>query len=91
MQYNHNIQQNMHVLLLLSLLLFFPFLLFLGFLAASSCMGDGFRARVSGMTFNPRHASFGRNYTRGFGSGAGSAGWEQIEMEDMIGEDSDED
>ncbi|CAN9307038.1 unnamed protein product [Alternaria alternata] len=43
----------------------------------------------AGVTFNPRNASFGRNYTRGFGSGAGSAGWEQIEMEDMLGEDSD--
>ncbi|KAI8942668.1 hypothetical protein NX059_000718 [Plenodomus lindquistii] len=81
----------MHVLLLLSLLFFIPLLLFLAFLAASSCMGDGFRARVAGMTFNPRHASFGRNYTRGFGSGASSAGWEQIEMEDMLGEDSEDD
>lgn len=81
----------MNILVLLSLLLFIPLLLFLAFLAASSCMGDRFRARVSGMTFNPRHASFGRNYTRGFGSGASSAGWEQIEMEDMLGEDSEDD
>jgi hypothetical protein len=68
----------MNVLVLLSLLLFIPFLMFLVF-----------RARFAGVTFNPRNASFGRNYTRGFGSGAGSAGWEQIEMEDMLGEDSD--
>lgn len=80
----------MHVLLLLSLLLLVPFLFFLAFLAASSCMGDGFRARFAGMTFNPRQASFGRNYTRGFGSGASSAGWEQIEMEDMLGDDSED-
>ncbi|CBX93941.1 predicted protein [Plenodomus lingam JN3] len=53
-------------------------------------MGDGFRARFAGMTFNPRQASFGRNYTRGFGSGASSAGWEQIEMEDMLGDDSED-
>ena len=79
----------MNVLVLLSLLLFVPFLFCLAFLAASSCMGEGFRARIAGVTFNPRNASFGRNYTRGFGSGAGSAGWEQIEMEDMLGEDSD--
>ncbi|EUC34623.1 hypothetical protein COCVIDRAFT_98788 [Bipolaris victoriae FI3] len=52
-------------------------------------MGEGFRARFAGVTFNPRNASFGRNYTRGFGSGAGSGGWEQIEMEDMLGDDSD--
>lgn len=81
----------MNVLVLLSLLFFIPFLFFLAFLAASSCMGDGFRARVSGITINPRHASFGRTYTRGMGSGAGSGGWEQIEMEDMLGNDSEED
>jgi hypothetical protein len=79
----------MNLLILLTLLLFIPFLLFLAFLAASSCMGDNFRARMSGTTFNPRTATFGRNYARGFGSGAGSAGWEQIEMEDMMGEDTD--
>ena len=80
----------MHVLVLLSFLLFVPFLFFLAFLALSSCMGDRFRARVSGITLNPRHASFGRNYMRGMGSGAAGAGWEQIEMEDMLGEDSED-
>lgn len=79
----------MNVLLLLSLLLFFPFLLFLGFLAISSCMGDRFRARVSGISFNPRITTFGRNYGRGLGSGSGAGGWEQIEMEDMLGPDTD--
>ena len=78
----------MNVLVLLSLLFFIPLLFWLVFLALSSCMGDQFRARVAGIpvTFNPRHASFGRQYTRGFGSGAGSAGWEQIEMEDLMDE-----
>lgn len=80
----------MNVLVLLSLLLFVPFLLFLVFLALSSCMGDRFRARVSGITFNPRHTSFGRSYARGLGSGAGQGGWEQIEMEDMLGEDEED-
>jgi hypothetical protein len=82
----------MNVLILLGLLFFLPLLLWLVFLALSSCMGDRFRARVAGIpvTFNPRHATFGRQYTRGFGSGAGSAGWEQIEMEDMLGEDSED-
>lgn len=79
----------MNVLVLLSLLFFIPLLFFVAFLAASSCMGEGFRARFAGVTFNPRNASFGRNYTRGFGSGAGSGGWEQIEMEDMLRDDSD--
>ena len=81
----------MNVLILLGLLFFFPFLAFLGFLALSSCLGDRFRARISGINFNPRHTSFGRSYARGLGSGAGSAGWEQIEMEDVLGEDDEED
>jgi hypothetical protein len=81
----------MHVLALLSLLLFIPFTFFLVFLALSSCMGDGFRARISGMSINPRHGSYGRGYARGLGSGAGSSGWEQIEMEDMMGDDSEDD
>jgi hypothetical protein len=82
----------MNVLVLLSLLFFIPLLFWVVFLALSSCMGDQFRARVAGIpvTFNPRHATFGRQYTRGLGSGAGNGGWEQIEMEDMLGEDSEE-
>lgn len=81
----------MNIFVIISSLFFISLLFFAAFLAASSCMGDGFRARIAGVTFNPRNASFGRNYRRGFGSGAGSAGWEQIEMEDMLGEDSDSD
>lgn len=80
----------MNVLVLLTLLLFIPFLFFLVFLALSSCLGDNFRARVAGITFNPRHASFGRSYGRGLGGGGGTGGWEQIEMEDMLGEDSED-
>ncbi|KAF2873446.1 hypothetical protein BDV95DRAFT_489508 [Massariosphaeria phaeospora] len=81
----------MNVLLLLSLVLFFPLCLFVAFLAVSSCLGDSFRARVSGISFNPRHAVYGRNYARGLGSGAATGGWEQIEMEDMLGKDSEDD
>ncbi|KAF2738978.1 hypothetical protein EJ04DRAFT_422462, partial [Polyplosphaeria fusca] len=69
----------MNVILLLTLLFFIPFLCFLVFLALSSCLGDRFRAR---------HTSFGRSYARGLGSGAGQAGWEQIEMEDMLSDHS---
>lgn len=79
----------MNIFLLLFLLLGIPFLFFLVFLALSSCLGDNFRARVGGFTLNPRH-SFGRGYGRGLGGGVGG-GWEQIEMEDMLGEDSDSD
>lgn len=82
----------MNVLILLTLIFFVPLLLWIVFLALSSCMGDQFRASISGIpvTFNPRNARFGRNYGRSFGSGAGSTGWEQIEMEDMLGEDSED-
>ena len=72
----------MNIILLLILLFFIPFLFFLAYLALSSCLGDGFRARISGATFNPRHASFGRSYARGLNSSMG--GWEQIEMQDML-------
>lgn len=83
----------MNVLILLIFLFLVPFLFFLVFLALSSCLGDRFRARIANISFNPRHGSYGRSYTRGLGSGAGSAGWEQIEMEDMMSEHmlSDED
>ena len=73
----------MNVLVLLSLLFFVPFLFFLAYLALSSCMGDGMRARVGGMTFS-------RSYARGLGGGAANGGWEQIEMQDMLGEDSED-
>ena len=81
----------MNVFLVISTLCVIALLFLSAFLVASLCVGDGFRARIAGVTFNLRNASFGRNYRRGFGSGAGSAGWEQIEMEDMLGEDSDSD
>jgi hypothetical protein len=53
-------------------------------------MGDRFRARVAGISFNPSIRTFGRNYGRGLGSGSGAGGWEQIEMEDMMGSDSED-
>jgi hypothetical protein len=88
---SHTTPAKMNVLILLVLIFLVPFIFWLVFLAMSSCMGDSFRASIAGIpvTFNPRHSTFGRQYTRAFGSGAGSAGWEQIEMEDMMGEDSD--
>lgn len=74
----------MGALVVLSLLFFLPLVLFVVFLALSSCLGDNFRARVSGITSSARHASFGPSYARNLGSGAGQAGWEQIEMEEML-------
>jgi len=46
---------------------------------------------MSGTTVNPRHGSYGRTYARHVATGAGQAGWEQIEMQDMMDRDSDED
>ena len=80
----------MNIWLLLTLLFFIPLLLFTVFLALSSCLGDGFRATISNISVNPRHGSYGRRYARSLGSGAGQGGWEQIEMEDMLGDDTDE-
>ena len=59
--------------------------------ALSSCLGDSIRARISGITVNPRHGSYGRTYGRNASSGVGQGGWEQIEMEDMMSRDFDED
>ncbi|KAF2272975.1 uncharacterized protein EI97DRAFT_384436 [Westerdykella ornata] len=52
-------------------------------------MGDRFRARISGITINPRYASFGRSYAQGIGPGIG--GWEQIELQDIMRNASEED
>jgi len=57
-------------------------------------MGDGIRAHFGGVTMNPRHGSYGRNYARNVYSGAGQGGWESIEMEDMMhreGHDDEDD
>ncbi|KAF9739403.1 hypothetical protein PMIN06_008250 [Paraphaeosphaeria minitans] len=80
----------MNVFLLLFLLLGVPFLFFLAFLALSSCLGNDFRARVAGITFNPRHASYNSAYARNLQGGAGSGGWEGIEMDELLREDSDD-
>ncbi|CZR63177.1 uncharacterized protein PAC_13074 [Phialocephala subalpina] len=70
---------------LLALLITVPLVLFIAWLAVSSCLGDNFRARVSGMSINPRHALFDRNYLRTVTSN-GHGTWNQIEMDDMLGE-----
>ncbi|OAP62939.1 hypothetical protein AYL99_02166 [Fonsecaea erecta] len=78
----------MGVLVLLSLLFFVPFLFFLGhvqtaFLALSSCLGERFRARVSGFTVNPRHGSYDRTYFRTM-TNPGPSSSEHIELETML-------
>ncbi|CAG8954771.1 hypothetical protein HYFRA_00004696 [Hymenoscyphus fraxineus] len=67
-------------LLLLALMISVPMILFIGWLLLSSCLGDNTRARLR----------FDRNYMRTITS-SGQGTWNQIEMEDMLGdEDGDE-
>ena len=55
------------------------------FLALSSCLGERFRARVSGFSINPRHGSYDHTYFRTIPN-AGPASSEHIEMETMLNE-----
>ena len=87
---NSTLLYTMNVIVLLVLLLGVPFIFFLVFLALSSCLGNDFRARVAGITFNPRHASFGNSYGRGLQGGAGTGGWEGIEMDELLRDDSED-
>ncbi|OJD40683.1 glutamine amidotransferase type 1 [Diplodia corticola] len=81
----------MGIWIILGLIFFLPLVMFIAWMALSSCLGDSLRATIAGASMNPRQASFGRSYARGLGSGTGQAGWEQIEMEEMLDhvEDSD--
>ncbi|KAK8162104.1 hypothetical protein IWX90DRAFT_488591 [Phyllosticta citrichinensis] len=84
----------MGILIILALVLFFPLLALFAWLVFSSLIGESVRASFAGISINPRNLSFGRGYSRGLSSGAGHAGWEQIEMEAMYeagieSEDSD--
>lgn len=53
------------------------------FLALSSCLGDRFRARVSGFSINPRHGSYDQTYFRTM-TNPGPSSSEHIEMETML-------
>lgn len=55
------------------------------FLALSSCLGDAFRARVSGFSINPRHGSYDHNYFRTM-TNPGPSSSEHIELESMLNE-----
>lgn len=55
------------------------------FLALSSCLGQRFRARVTGFSINPRHGAYDQNYFRTMTTpGPGLS--EHIEMETMLNE-----
>ena len=58
------------------------------FFAISSCLGDDIRAHFSGRRREVIPTTFGLQYAQMMGQGGASAGWEQIEMQDMI--DGDE-
>ncbi|KAJ5127754.1 hypothetical protein N7448_008533 [Penicillium atrosanguineum] len=72
----------MNFLLLLFLVFFAPLLLFTAWLAASSCLGNGFRLR--GFSARPGMA-YGQSYLRTMAN-SGPALSEQIEMDDMLAE-----
>ncbi|KAJ6134061.1 hypothetical protein N7523_000383 [Penicillium sp. IBT 18751x] len=72
----------MNFLLLLFLVFFAPLLLFVAWLAASSCLGNGFR--LGGFSARPGMA-YGQSYLRTMAN-SGPAMSEQIEMDDMLAE-----
>jgi hypothetical protein len=58
-------------------------ILVLAAFALSSCLGDEIRAAWSGRErYVP--TTFGQQYARSMGHGGNQAGWEQIEMEDLM-------
>lgn len=70
---------------LLLIALFTFLVLVLAFFALSSCLGDEFRALFSNAS-RTRQAptTWGLQYARSMASTHGHAGWEQIEMADMV-------
>lgn len=71
------------------LLIFFIFIvcfcvLVLAFFALSSCLGDEIRAAWSGRSRHELPTTYGLQYARVMGHGGNQAGWEQMEMEDML-------
>ncbi|KAJ5803049.1 uncharacterized protein N7503_005499 [Penicillium pulvis] len=75
----------MNFLLLMVLVFFAPLLLYVVWLAASSCLGSRFRTRLGGFSVRPGLDSYGQSYLRTMAN-SGSAMSEQIEMEDMLAE-----
>ncbi|KAJ5697752.1 hypothetical protein N7488_011436 [Penicillium malachiteum] len=73
----------MNFLLLLFLVFFGPLLLFIVWLAASSCLGNRFRLR--GFSAQPGVVAYGQSYLRTMAN-SGPAMSEQIEMDDMLDE-----
>ncbi|KAJ5690363.1 hypothetical protein N7462_004755 [Penicillium macrosclerotiorum] len=75
----------MNFLFLLFLVFFAPLILFAAWLAASSCLGNRFRARFGGVSVRPGVDSYGQSYLRTMAN-SGPAMSEQIELEDTLAE-----
>lgn len=73
-------------LFLLFVIISLSFLVLLfAWLAVSSCLGDEIRAHLTGRSSRTVPTTFGQQYARLMGQGNQTqAGWEQIEMEDML-------
>ncbi len=56
----------------------------LAYLILSSCIGERFRARISGATMSITGTSYRPTYARNLASAMSQGGWEQIEMENML-------
>jgi len=74
----------MAVLWPIILLFIIPIILFIVYLAVSSCLGDSIRSRISNLSdLDPRRGAYDRRYARMMGtSGFGAS--EQIELQDML-------
>lgn len=58
--------------------------LLLAWFAISSCLGDEIRAHLSGRQQERTPTTFGLQYARMVGQSGNTAGWEQIELQDML-------
>ncbi len=74
----------MNSLTTLSILIIVFMILTLVFFAISSCLGDDIRAHFSGRRRETIPTTFGLQYAQMMGQSGNAAGWEQIEMEDML-------
>lgn len=79
-------------LFIIFLISFISFMVILAvFWALSSCLGDEVRAHWAGRSSATSvPTTFGLQYARIMGNSANQAGWEQIEMEDMMDKQRDE-
>ncbi|KAJ9304993.1 hypothetical protein DTO217A2_5485 [Paecilomyces variotii] len=75
----------MNFWLFMVMIFFAPLVVFLVFLALSSCLGDSLRAHFAGFPIRPRIDSYDRNYLRTM-TNSGPAMSEQIELEEMLRE-----